>query len=708
MTFRLADTETDAPSQPEPADDDALVDSTVDTVARVTAWLAELLDDVPDELHDRFPVALAAVLEQGEADSIEEAIELAIEVAGELEPLDDEDHGDEPDDDQAELAQLGADDQPRVPAGDSDGGQFAPADGGGSGTPSKESKSGGEKKKGKGLGQKAKDAVKSIREAPGKIAKAIKEKGVVGATVDAGKKVAGAAKAAAKSMEDSMAAAGVNRKVAKAVAVAAAVIATTPISVGVVGAAAGVLPAAAAAIPGAVEAGAIVSGAKAVGKAIRKAKEVIKKVRARKPKAPKALPSPVAESAKTRSNAPVIILRDVRRVVSNLHGMSSEAIDLLTAEPLPLVAGKYQWRIVPDGLLVFGVEVMSFVSSDERPHPDMTADWFARVIKTWEIMEAKGKKARALERHNNPWGEPAEVIGRLLNGRWHEPWLTSEVLFTRPDAQGKASRGEYPSRSAEYWYETAHVWGLSFINGAEGHFEEELPDFVLAPGEGLDELKRLGAGDSAPKLRSRLVTKPLTLATDADKQNLDGQPPPAAPEKPAQPAPEKPKEMDLAEWTQWRQGIESRLQNLENLAKAAQNPTTAPAAPQQPAGQMSADEAKRLTADNARLSTELATTRLELWIERETAKLLDGGCRLTREQIRAQLLEPKTEEGRKERAASLANVKAPPTDDLPPDPKIGKPDAKAEYAALKAEAERLGRTLPFSEADYVKSSALHA
>lgn len=169
------------------------------------------------------------------------------------------------------------------------------------------------------------------------------------------------------------------------------------------------------------------------------------------------------------------------------------------APPPPAQPGwqGYDWSPHPEGLLVHDVELISYLDPAERPDLQLPCAvdyaFLTQMASTNHLQVAKGKYPRVLLRHNGE--SEAPVIGRLATPvRWVEPWLVSDVLLTNPTAIGMAARGEMPSRSAEFKAHSRHLWGLAFTLGEEGHFDEELPDFRLAPKPGLEQYRQYGAG----------------------------------------------------------------------------------------------------------------------------------------------------------------------------------------------------------------------
>lgn len=349
-------------------------------------------------------------------------------------------------------------------------------------------------------------------------------------------------------------------------------------------------------------------------------------------------------------------------------GFSRIGFSASCADLIKLSAHGKKWERKPEGVLIPGVEIMSLLSKDERPEFKMPGDcdeaWMLRVVDTCAKMAAKGKYPRLLRRHNTP-NMPAEVIGKLTNVRWESPWLKADALATEPAAIGKLARGEMPSRSAEFYYSTAYLHGLSLTEGEPGHFEEELSDLALADAAGIEELRQLKAGD---KLDSICIAAPIKLA---DAAGIG----------------------DMSAAGRDYQELVTRIQNLESiLTRAGLVGAPAPAK----------DANKQLAAlpDALKLAVENESMRVRMWARDEADKLVAAGSPLTRDQIIVKLTEPLTEEGRHERLQRLAAVRNDATSTLPAEQAARgvEAEAKEQFARLKAS----GVPIEFDEATYLK------
>lgn len=154
----------------------------------------------------------------------------------------------------------------------------------------------------------------------------------------------------------------------------------------------------------------------------------------------------------------------------------------------------YEFEQLANGSLVIkNVEVMTTLAMDDRPELkkrghgiDMV--WLKKTLDVFEARKTIGKLPFLMRRHNKPDRE-AEVIGRLDNLHLANDWIVADVLVTNPEAIEKIKRGEMPTRSAEFAPSRNLIWGLSLIEGQEGHFDSKLPELVL------EELVLLKAAD---------------------------------------------------------------------------------------------------------------------------------------------------------------------------------------------------------------------
>lgn len=340
---------------------------------------------------------------------------------------------------------------------------------------------------------------------------------------------------------------------------------------------------------------------------------------------------------------------------------------------------------------VFNVPLMSFCT-DEDPRFSGTGvkcdeAWFQQVIHTFRYRVAKGKAgAHLLLRHNDPFIGPAETIGRLENLRWVEPWLTADVLLTEPKSIEKFLRGELPNSSAELYAESAFLWGLSLIDGQEGHFSEEKPDFL--PGSDItdvleadlsEQLSALSAGKTGEGLQRKTLAVPVPFKPILASGDPPGESIPESAMTPEQIA------AIQAENAQLKTKLSAAESNVTKLAadlKAkAGNPED---------GKAVDDATTKLAAEIDAMKAKLAKQDHEAAVNAHITALKAGGCHLTVEQLR-KLLEPHTIEGMPVIVESLkALPKAPaPEHDPQADGGAGAKGLSALMSEWSAEKRKL-------------------
>lgn len=147
--------------------------------------------------------------------------------------------------------------------------------------------------------------------------------------------------------------------------------------------------------------------------------------------------------------------------------------------------GGYRFTEHNDGsLTVHDVELFAQMHRNSNPAlaahgVDIDERWMQQALNVARMNESKGKEPLLLRGHNQP-DRPAEIVGTLTNLRYRAPWIVADIHATEPTVIAKLKRGEMRKRSAEFKADTHHIWGLSLIDGQEGHFDEELPDLVLS------------------------------------------------------------------------------------------------------------------------------------------------------------------------------------------------------------------------------------
>jgi hypothetical protein len=163
---------------------------------------------------------------------------------------------------------------------------------------------------------------------------------------------------------------------------------------------------------------------------------------------------------------------------------------------------KAHWREGENGtteLVVPGVLMGSFVTADERPDfalpGDMDAAFYARAEATAKQRKAKGKREGYLLKRHNGFLEAGHT-GYLENSTFAAPYYRADVVVTNPDEIRATLRGERANISMESDYTRDFIWGLSLIEGAEGHFSEEIPEFRVE-GVSLKDKQAANLGQAA-------------------------------------------------------------------------------------------------------------------------------------------------------------------------------------------------------------------
>ena len=376
------------------------------------------------------------------------------------------------------------------------------------------------------------------------------------------------------------------------------------------------------------------------------------------------------------------------------------------------------WKKVEEGLLVFDVPVMSLLGMDERPDfdlpIDLDADWFRRAIKTFEDLKITGKLPRLLRRHNHQQLE-ADVIGRLLNLRWEEPWLKADALVTEPEAQEQVLRGELPSLSAEFDPRRAYVWGLSLIGGEEGHFDRELPDLLLKEEEVgekklakiPEERRSLLLAGTMKLMEEEMTDKEKRDKVFADKKKADAK----AAAKKKKLEEHKPVE-DIAALTEafmsFKDEVMARLDNLE-----AEVEVETPATEEETETETETEEAKaKAKKKTAEKDTLKRLTKLETDVKVGGMVLRLRGNRhpMKDSELHKKLSECKSDEAREERFQRLLAQPGVPTDELPEENDETEEKEEKEDAATKSLGKmydkriKSGVKLKSTREEYIKAN----
>lgn len=169
---------------------------------------------------------------------------------------------------------------------------------------------------------------------------------------------------------------------------------------------------------------------------------------------------------------------------------------------------KANWMKLENGVMALVIPRVLFcgiVNKDERPDfrlpGNMDAAWWQQAIETARLRKGKGKREAYLLKRHNGFIE-ADHIGYLDNITFENPHAYCDVIVTNPEEIKAVLRGERANMSAETDYERHFVWGLSLIQGQEGHFSEEIPE-LRVEGVSLEDPQAKGLGAAAAHALSR-------------------------------------------------------------------------------------------------------------------------------------------------------------------------------------------------------------
>lgn len=317
----------------------------------------------------------------------------------------------------------------------------------------------------------------------------------------------------------------------------------------------------------------------------------------------------------------------------------------------------YDWTETDAGLLVRDVEFMSYVSPEDRPDfglkAPIDAEWFKDAVKTFADRKAKGKAGAYVFLGHNKWSAESQIIGRIENLSFRDHWLRGDMLITNPIAIAAMKRGELPTRSAEFSPARKLFWGLALIMGQEGHFDEELPDLILA-----DDAAALSSDDK-DKVSLRLQG-PLNLGADMSIDGLKGD--------------VKAEVKDIAD----------RLAKLE-AAKAAPAPDTASA------------------AELAALKAQFDKAKWDAALASATATLTSGKCPLSAADITKEFAEiPAGNDAALAQAVKrLSSMTPMPTDKLAAGG-TAKPEQKSSLAAWDSKFNEMVKAGMSKQGAYAK------
>lgn len=355
---------------------------------------------------------------------------------------------------------------------------------------------------------------------------------------------------------------------------------------------------------------------------------------------------------------------------------------------------KANWMKHENGVMALVIPRVLFcgiVNKDERPDfrlpGNMDAAWWQQAIETARLRKGKGKREAYLLKRHNGFIE-ADHIGYLDNITFENPHAYCDVVVTNPEEIKAVLRGERANMSAETDYERHFVWGLSLIQGQEGHFSEEIPE-LRVEGVSLEDpqAKALGAGASSALAKREPELVALAAAVnDPRRVNML---------------------FSSEQQTELKKLIDAGVTGAlagEDFKKALNDGIKAALTahkpePKEPKAGEDAEVAK-LTAELAKTRKEKSDVECQLALEKRKAEIDEkaneikkAGNPLSLKAIKAQLAATETDEGFKERFEKLKAAKLS-TDDPAgePDPaqgdgkkgKLSREEAGAKYnAALK-------------------------
>lgn len=352
-------------------------------------------------------------------------------------------------------------------------------------------------------------------------------------------------------------------------------------------------------------------------------------------------------------------------------------------------------------LVVLDVPVMTYNTYEEH------ANWptgltigdgdFKEMVDCWKASRAKGKVgAHLMLGHNQPEKE-APIIGRLDNVRFERPWLRCDVVIKDEEAQKMALNDQLPNWSAEFYPKANVLWGLSLIQGQEGHHSEEEADFLLGEEVEAEVLAMLKArGAEGVKLLSAKANRPFKLTKDEEDN------------------------MGIEEILEELKKMNSRIEELGTRVDGmAGDGTEANADDEQP--EKSEDEEGKLAEDEEaeknnvgpehvgeieeKAGLKRANARInKLEVGKLAAEVKAAGCHLPEAEIEKQLSKLKTSEGRREAAERLKALPKPEAGDLAKEGADGggTQDVKMLRAKLDAGAAKIAK----EELSHIKDPAV--
>lgn len=355
---------------------------------------------------------------------------------------------------------------------------------------------------------------------------------------------------------------------------------------------------------------------------------------------------------------------------------------------------KANWMKLENGVMALVIPRVLFcgiVNKDERPDfrlpGNMDAAWWQQAIETARLRKGKGKREAYLLKRHNGFIE-ADHIGYLDNITFENPHAYCDVIVTNPEEIKAVLRGERANMSAETDYERHFVWGLSLIQGQEGHFSEEIPE-LRVEGVSLEDpqAKALGPAMAAAALSAR---EPELVALTAARNT---------PRKPLMAfTEEQTKELNKL----IGDGVKSALASDDfKQALNAALPKQEPKAPESPktGGDESAEVKLRKRAEQA--EARIAELEGERELDAMVREYRAASGVLTDEQCRKALTALSTSEARKVKLAAMKTAKLS-TDDPAgqPDPAQGKKRLTAEeFLRAEFKAKKINHC---TEDEYVR------
>lgn len=364
---------------------------------------------------------------------------------------------------------------------------------------------------------------------------------------------------------------------------------------------------------------------------------------------------------------------------------------------------KANWMKLENGVMALVIPRVLFcgiVNKDERPDfrlpGNMDAAWWQQAVETARLRKGKGKREAYLLKRHNGFIE-ADHIGYLDNITFENPHAYCDVIVTNPEEIKAVLRGERANMSAETDYERHFVWGLSLIQGQEGHFSEEIPE-LRVEGVSLEDpqAKALGPAMAAAALSAR---EPELVALTAARNT---------PRKPLMAfTEEQTKELNKL----IGDGVKSALASDDfKQALNAALPKQEPKAPESPktGGDESAEVKLRKRAEQA--EARIAELEGERELDAMVREYRAANGVLTDEQCRKALTALSTSEARKVKLAAMKTAKLS-TDDPAgqPDPVQGdgkKPKLTKAEASAKYDAEVRARMAANSKLTRAQAVAL--